>query len=153
MLDDRDRRLLALLQENAEMSVNDMAETVALSVSACWRRIKRLGDEGYIRRRVAVLDRRKMNVPTTIFVLIRTSDHSTEWTDRFRRAVADIPEITETYRLTGNIDYLLKIVLPDVEHWDTIYKRLVTRLNFFDVSSYISMEEMKATGVIPTSYI
>ncbi|WP_172329037.1 Lrp/AsnC family transcriptional regulator [Mangrovicoccus sp. HB161399] len=153
MLDDRDRRLLALLQENAEMSVNDMAETVALSVSACWRRIKRLGDEGCIRRRVAVLDRRKMNVPTTIFVLIRTSDHSTEWTDRFRRAVADIPEITETYRLTGNIDYLLKIVLPDVEHWDMIYNRLVTRLNFFDVSSYISMEEMKATGVIPTSYI
>lgn len=153
MIDDRDRKLLGLLQVDAELPVSDLAERVALSVSACWRRIKRLGDEGYVQRRIAILDRRKMNVPTTVFVMIRTSDHSIDWLERFRRAMADIPEIVEAHRLTGNVDYLLKIVLPDVEHWDTIYKRLVNRVNFFDVSSYISMEELKATSVIPTDYV
>ncbi|PZQ48333.1 MAG: ArsR family transcriptional regulator [Rhodovulum sulfidophilum] len=153
MIDDRDRKLLALLQENSETPVGELAERVALSVSACWRRIKRLEEEGYIRGRVAVLDRRRMNVPTTVYVLVRTSDHSMDWLERFRHAVADIPEIVETYRLTGNIDYLMKVVLPDVEHWDHIYKRLVNRVNFFDVSSYIAMEEMKATGAVPTDYI
>lgn len=153
MIDDRDRKLLALLQEDAELPVNDMAERVSLSVSACWRRIRRLSSEGYVSRRVAVLNRRKMNVPTTIYVLIRTSDHSIAWLETFRKAVADIPEIVEAYRLTGNIDYLLKVILPDVEHWDLIYKRLVNSVNFLDVSSYISMEEMKSTGLIPTSYV
>ncbi|MEQ8347371.1 MAG: Lrp/AsnC family transcriptional regulator [Sneathiellaceae bacterium] len=153
MIDDRDRKLLDLLQVDADLPVSELAERVALSVSACWRRIKRLGDEGYIQKRIAILDRRKMNVPTTVFVMIRTSDHSIDWLERFRRAMADIPEIVEAHRLTGNVDYLLKIVLPDVEHWDTIYKRLVNRVNFFDVSAYISMEELKATSVIPTDYV
>lgn len=153
MIDSRDRKLLSLLQQDAEMPVNEMAERVALSVSACWRRIRRLASDGYILRRVAILDRRKMMVPTTVYVLIRTSDHSIAWLETFRKAVQDIPEIVETYRLAGNIDYLLKVVLPDVEHWDVIYKRLVNRVNFLDVSSYISMEEMKSTGVIPTTYV
>ncbi|PJE36321.1 ArsR family transcriptional regulator [Pseudooceanicola lipolyticus] len=153
MIDDRDRKLLALLQEDAELPVNDMAERVALSVSACWRRIRRLTSDGYILRRVAILDRRKMQVPTTMYVTIRTSDHSSNWLENFRAAVADVPEIVETYRLTGNIDYLLKVILPDVEHWDIIYKRLVSRVNFFDVSSYISMEEVKSTGQIPTNFV
>lgn len=153
MIDDRDRKLLGLLQVDAELPVSELAERVALSVSACWRRIRRLGEEGYVLRRIAILDRRKMNVPTTVFVMIRTSDHSIDWLERFRRATVDIPEIVEAHRLTGNVDYLLKIVLPDVEHWDTIYKRLVNRVNFFDVSSYISMEEIKATSVIPTDYV
>lgn len=153
MIDERDRKLLALLQEDAELPVNEMADRVALSVSACWRRIRRLTDEGYLTRRVAVLDRRKMNVPTTIYVLIRTSDHSTTWLETFREAVSDIPEIVEAYRLAGNIDYLLKVILPDIEQWDTIYKRLVNRINFFDVSSYTSMEEMKSTGKIPVTYV
>ncbi|MBT9385411.1 Lrp/AsnC ligand binding domain-containing protein [Pseudooceanicola sp. CBS1P-1] len=153
MLDDRDRKLLTLLQKNADMPIGEMADLVSLSSSACWRRIKRLTDEGFILSRVAVLDRGKMNVPLTIYVLIRTSDHSTGWTDRFRDAVAEIPEISEAFRLTGNIDYLLKVVLPDVAHWDMIYQKLVRRLNFSDVSSYIAMEEMKNTGFVPTSYI
>lgn len=153
MIDDRDRKLLNLLQEDAETPVTQLADQVALSVSACWRRIRRLAEEGFVRKRVVVLDRRKMKVPTTIYVLIRTSDHSIRWLENFRAAMIDIPEIVEAHRLTGNIDYLLKVVLPDVEHWDEIYKRLVNRTNFFDVSSYISMEEMKATNIIPTSYV
>ncbi|WP_425053897.1 Lrp/AsnC family transcriptional regulator [Psychromarinibacter sp. S121] len=153
MIDERDRKLLALLQEDAELPVNDLADRVSLSVSACWRRIRRLTDEGYISRRVAVLDRRKMQVPTTIYVQIRTSDHSANWLESFRSAVADIPEIVEAYRLAGNIDYLLKVIIPDIEQWDIIYKRLVGRVNFFDVSSYISMEELKATGKIPVNYV
>lgn len=153
MLDDRDRKLLALLQKNADVPIGDLAERVALSSSACWRRIKRLTDEGYILSRVAVLNRDRMNLPTTIYVMIRTSDHSNAWTDSFRRSVSEIPEIVEAFRLTGNIDYLLKIVLPDVAHWDEIYRKLVTQLNFSDVSSYIAMEEIKNTGAIPTTYI
>ncbi|MGE3067159.1 MAG: Lrp/AsnC family transcriptional regulator [Hyphomicrobiaceae bacterium] len=153
MIDDRDRKLLNLLQEDAETPVTQLADQVALSVSACWRRIRRLAEEGFVRKRVVILDRRKMKVPTTIYVLIRTSDHSIRWLENFRAAMIDIPEIVEAHRLTGNIDYLLKVVLPDVEHWDEIYKRLVNRTNFFDVSSYISMEEMKATNIIPTSYV
>ena len=94
-----------------------------------------------------------MQVPTTIYVQIRTSDHSASWLESFRAAVADIPEIVEAYRLAGNIDYLLKVIVPDIEQWDIIYKRLVSRVNFFDVSSYISMEELKATGTIPVNYV
>lgn len=153
MIDARDRKILALLQENAEQPVNELAEKVALSVSACWRRIRRLSEEGYIQRRVAVLDRRKMKVPTTVYVQIRTSDHSAQWLESFRLMVSDIPEIVEASRLAGNVDYLLKVIVPDIEQWDGIYKRLVTSVNFSDVSSYVSMEELKSTGKIPVDYV
>lgn len=153
MLDARDRKILALLQEDAEQPVNELAERVALSGSACWRRIRKLTEEGYIQRRVAVLDRRKMKVPTTIYVQIRTSDHSAQWLETFRAMVSDIPEIVEANRLAGNVDYLLKVIVPDIEQWDGIYKRLVTRVNFSDVSSYVSMEEVKCTGKIPVHYV
>lgn len=152
-MDDRDRKLLDLVQQDAEAPVSQLAEQVSLSISACWRRLRRLADEGFINRRVAVLDRHKMNVKTTVFVMIRTSNHSIEWLESFRRATKDIPEIVEVHRLSGSIDYLIKVILPDVEHWDNIYKRLVNRVNFSDVSSFISMEEMKETSSIPTHYV
>ncbi len=152
MLDIRDRRLLELLQEDASIPVNDLADRVGLSPSACWRRIKSLEDGGLITRRVALIDRRKTNVPMTIFVGVKTSRHSIEWVETFRTAIADIPEIVEAYRLTGDMDYLLRLVVPSVEVYDAVYKQLITRLDFTDVTSFISMEEMKFTTAIPMKY-
>ncbi|MEI9902817.1 MAG: Lrp/AsnC family transcriptional regulator [Asticcacaulis sp.] len=123
MIDDRDRKILDLLQRDAGQPVQDIAEQVHLSASACSRRIARLKDEGYIARTVAVLDRRKLNLTTTVYCLIKTAHHSADWLERFRAAVADISEIVEAQRLAGNLDYILKIVVSDVAHYDTIYKR------------------------------
>ncbi|RJF87063.1 Lrp/AsnC family transcriptional regulator [Oleomonas cavernae] len=153
MLDDRDRKILALLQADADLAVTDIAEQVALSVSACSRRIAKLKDDGFVERVVARLDRRRMNLPTTVFVIVKTSHHAADWLDGFRRALADIPEIVEVHRLTGNFDYILKVVLPNVEHYDVIYKRLVQRVELFDVSAYISMETLKREIALPTSYV
>ena len=153
MLDNRDRRILDLLQANAEMAVNEVADAVALSASACSRRITRLREEGYIMRSVAVLDRKKVGLPTTVFVIVRTGKHEAGWLDQFHAAVSAIPEIVEVHRLTGNFDYILKLVLPNVEHYDVIYRRLVGRIELFDMSAYISMETVKLATGVPTNYI
>lgn len=152
MLDQRDRTLLDLLQQDATMPIVDLAERTALSVSACWRRVKRMEEEGLISRRVALVDRRKANVPTTVFVGVRTARHSMEWLEHFRNAIADIPEIVEAYRMTGEMDYLLRLTVPDVQAYDLVYKQLISRLDFTDISSFIAMEELKFTTAIPTQY-
>ena len=152
MLDDRDRKLLTLLQNDAEAPLVVLAEAVSLSPSACSRRIARLREEGYIARTVAVLDRARVGLPTTIFVLLRTSEHSADWLERLRRIAADIPEIVELHRLTGNIDYIMKIVLPNVEYYDRIYKEIVRRISLHDVSAYISMETLKSEAALPTTH-
>lgn len=152
MLDDRDRRLLTLLQADAAMPVADLATAVNLSISACSRRVLRLENEGYILGRRTVLDRAKLGVPTTVFALIKTSKHSDDWLDAFRRAIANIPEIVEAHRLTGVYDYILKIMLPRVEHYDVIYKQIIRQVELFDVSASISMEVLKEAGGIPTRY-
>ncbi|MCW1842683.1 Lrp/AsnC family transcriptional regulator [Prosthecomicrobium hirschii] len=151
-MDIRDRRILEELQEDATVAVADLADTVGLSVSACWRRIKALEDAGFITRRVALIDRRKSNVPMTVFVAIRTSRHSMEWLDSFRKVIAEIPEIVEAYRLTGDMDYLLRLVVPNVDVYDAVYKKMISRLDFTDITSSISMEELKFTTSIPLKY-
>lgn len=152
MLDIRDKRILEELQEDASVAVADLADTVGLSVSACWRRIKALEDHGLISRRVVLVDRRKSNVATTIFVGIRTSRHSIEWVEAFRKAISDIPEIVEAYRLTGEMDYLLRLVVPNVDVYDSVYKQMISRLDFTDITSFISMEELKFTTSVPLKY-
>ena len=152
MLDERDRKILSLLQANAEQPLNDIAASVALSPSACSRRIARLKEEGFIARTTAELDRRKMGLPTTVFVIVRTGSHAADWLEKFHSAVSAIPEIVEVHRLTGNFDYILKVVLPDVEHYDVVYKQLVSRIELFDMSAYISMETVKAARGLPTNY-
>jgi len=102
---------------------------------------------------VALLNRRKTNVPMTVFVSVKAPRHAVEWLQAFRRAIADIPEIVEAWRLTGEADYLLRIVVPDVETYDAVYQRLIGKLEFSDISSAIAMEEMKYTTAIPTNYI
>lgn len=152
MLDERDRRILELLQADAEMQVSEVAERVALSASACSRRIARLREDGYIAGSVAVLDRKSMGLPTTVFVIVRTGRHEAGWLNQFHAAVSTIPEIVEVHRLTGNFDYILKLVLPNVEHYDVIYKQLVGRIELFDMSAYISMETVKLATGVPTRY-
>lgn len=153
MLDDRDRRILALLQADAETPVAEIAEKVALSPSACSRRIARLRADGYVTGTMALLDRRKINLPTTIFLLVRTGRHAEDWLDRFHAAVSIIPEIVEVHRLTGNFDYILKLVLPDVEYYDTVYKQLLRRIELYDMSAYISMETVKLSPALPTNHV
>ncbi|MGO4439593.1 Lrp/AsnC family transcriptional regulator [Rhizobium sp. RAF56] len=152
MLDERDRKILDLLQSDAGVSVTDLADRVALSVSACSRRIQRLEESGHIARRIVVLDRDKMGVPTTVYALVKTAHHSDDWIENFRKAISDIPEIVEAHRLTGNYDYIVKVVLPRVEHYDVVYKQLVRKVELFDVTASISMETLKSGMSIPVGY-
>lgn len=152
-MDAIDRKILDILQADATVAVAMIAESVGLSTAPCWRRIKRLEDDGVIQRRVALVDRRKANVPMTLFVSVRTTRHAVEWLEDFRKVIAGIPEIVEAWRLTGEVDYLLRIVVPDVDTYDVVYKRLINRLEFADISSAIAMEEMKFTTAIPTDYL
>ncbi len=152
MLDERDRKILDALQHDAAIQVSELADLVSLSPSACSRRIQRLEEAGYIARRVAILDRDRVGVPTTVFALVKTSHHSDDWTEAFRRAISDIPEVVEAHRLTGSYDYLLKIAVPRVEQYDVVYRRLVRRIELFDVSAFISMETLKAGEAVPVNY-
>jgi len=152
-MDAIDRKILDILQVDATVPVAAIAEKVGLSAAPCWRRIKRMEDDGVIKRRVALVDRRKAKVPMTLFVSVRTTRHAVQWVEDFRRVISDISEIVEAWRLTGEVDYLLRIVVPDVEAYDAVYKRLINRLEFADVSSAIAMEEMKYTTAIPTDYL
>jgi Lrp/AsnC family transcriptional regulator len=153
MLDRIDRKILDILQRKADLPISDIAEKVGLSPTPCWRRIKRMEEDGIIRQRVALIDRKKANVSTTVFMTVKAPRHQVEWLDAFKRVIGKFPEITEAYRLTGDADYLLRIVVPDIEAYDEVYKRLITQLDFSDITSSIAMEEMKFTTAIPTDYM
>ncbi len=152
-LDSTDRKLLALLQEDAGRQVAELAEAVGLSQTPCWRRVQRLRDAGVITRNVALLDRHKVNVGVTVFVSVRTNTHTQAWFDQFRATVEAIPEVVEFYRMSGDIDYLLRVVVPDIGAYDKVYKRLIAGTQLFDVSSSFAMEELKFTTALPLSYI
>jgi Lrp/AsnC family transcriptional regulator len=153
MVDAIDRKILDLLQVDATLPIAAIAQHVGLSAAPCWRRIKRLEDDGVIVRRVALVDRRKVNVPMTVFVAVKAPRHAAEWLNAFRGVIADFAEVVEAWRLTGEVDYLLRIVVPDIETYDAVYQRLISRLEFSDISSSIAMEEMKYTTAVPTNYL
>lgn len=152
-MDATDRKILDILQADASVPVATIAERVGMSTAPCWRRIRKLEEDGVITRRVALLSRRKANVPMTVFVAVKAPRHAVEWLQAFRKLIADIPEIVEAWRLTGEADYQLRIVVPDIETYDVVYQRMISRLEFSDISSAIAMEEMKYTTAIPTNYI
>ncbi|MDP7651383.1 MAG: Lrp/AsnC family transcriptional regulator [Rhodospirillales bacterium] len=151
-MDAIDRKILGCLQEDAKLSVADIAQKVGLSATPCWRRIKALADNGIIRRHVALLDAEKLNVGLTVFVAVKTNRHDVDWLEEFTRAIADIPEAVELYRMSGEIDYLLRIVVPDVAAYDGVYKRLIQSVPFSDVSSSFAMEQIKYTTALPLIY-
>ena len=148
-LDGTDLRILALLQENAERSISDIAEAIHLSQNACWRRIRQLEEQGYILKRVALLDAVKLGAGMTVFVMVRAGEHSQEWLERFAEAVRKIPEIVEFYRMTGEVDYLIKIRVADIAGYDRVYKQLIRSAPLTDVSGAFAMEELKHTTAIP----
>ncbi|WP_137042798.1 Lrp/AsnC family transcriptional regulator [Pseudolabrys sp. FHR47] len=152
-MDSIDQKILDLLQADAMLQVAAIAEKVGMSTAPCWRRIRKMEEDGVITRRVALVNRRKANVPMTVFVSVKAPRHAVEWLQAFRKLIADIPEIVEAWRLTGDADYQLRIVVPDIETYDLVYQRMIGKLEFSDVSSAIAMEEMKYTTAIPTKYI
>lgn len=151
-MDAIDRKILQLLQEDATLGVAELAEKVGLSPSPCWRRVQRLEESGVIRRRVALLDPERMNVGVTVFVAIRTNQHNAEWAEKFCRAVAEIPEVVEFYRMSGQVDYQLRVVVPDIAAYDGVYKRLIKVADLYDVSSSFAMERIKYTTALPVTY-
>ena len=152
-LDAIDRKLLALLQDDAEIQIADLAARVGLSRTPCWRRVQRLKEAGVITKSVMLVDPRKVNVGVTVFVSIRTKTHTTEWFERFKAAVQVIPEVVEFYRMSGDVDYLLRVVVPDIAAYDRVYKRLIAGTDLFDVSSSFAMEEIKFTTALPLGYL
>lgn len=148
-LDSIDRRILALVQSDATMSIADVADHVGLSQTPCWKRIKRLEADGIITGRVALLDRAKLGVGTTVFVSVRTSQHDEDWLVQFADAIRAIPEVTEFYRMSGDVDYLLKIVCRDIADYDRIYKSMIRAAKLSDVSSSFAMEQIKYTTEVP----
>ena len=152
-LDEKDRKILQLLQDNALTPVADIASAVGLSATPCWRRIQKLEEEGVIRKRVALLDRQKLNVGVTVFVSVKANRHALDWLNNFRRALEEIPEVVEAYRLSGDVDYLLRVVVPDIATFDEVYKRLIAQVEFADVSSSFAMEDMKSTTALPLKYV
>lgn len=149
MLDAIDRSILAILQEEAGLAIADIAERVGLSQTPCWKRIKRLEGEGVIRRRVAILNRDCLDLGVTVFVGVRTAHHSDQWLQAFADGVARIPEVVEFYRMSGDIDYLLKVVVKDIADYDRIYRKLTKVAPLQDVSSSFAMQEIKSTTALP----
>ncbi|MEZ5774636.1 MAG: Lrp/AsnC family transcriptional regulator [Hyphomicrobiaceae bacterium] len=152
MLDEMDIKILRILQEDCTLPVADIGKRVGLSTTPCWRRIQRLEEEGVIRRRVALLDQQAVNAGVTVFVAITTSQHNKEWLERFHGAMADFPEVVEFYRMSGQVDYLLRVVVPDIAAYDTFYKRLIARIELSDVSSSFAMEQIKFTTALPLDF-
>jgi len=152
-MDRLDAKILELLQANAELTAAEIADRVGLSKAPCWRRIQKLQEEGVIRGRVALLDARAVNVGTTVFVTLKTGNHSEAWFERFVKAVRDIPEVTEIHRMSGDVDYLIRIVVPDIDAYDVVYKRLISAVEFQDVSASFVLETLKATTALPLCYL
>ncbi|TWO71022.1 Lrp/AsnC family transcriptional regulator [Caenimonas sedimenti] len=151
-MDKKDLQLLALLQQDAATPLAQLAQAVNLSTTPCWRRVQKLHEDGVIRKQVALCDPVRLHVPVTVFVSVRTSQHSDAWVKRFVQATRDIPEIMEIYRMSGDVDYLLKVVVPDIAGYDRVYKRLIKAVDLQDVSSSFAMEVLKSTTALPLDY-
>lgn len=151
-MDSIDRKLLELLQQDADTPLAELAARVHLSPTPCWRRVQKMRAAGVIRGNVALCDAAKLNVGVTVFVSVRTNQHSQGWLERFARGVKEIPEVVEFYRMSGDIDYLLRVVVPDIAGYDAVYKKLIKAADLHDVSSSFAMEQIKYTTALPLNY-
>jgi Lrp/AsnC family transcriptional regulator len=152
-MDKLDRKILDLLQHDGSLTAADIADRVGLSKAPCWRRIRRLQEAGVIRQTVALLDARALNLGTTVFVTLKTANHNAAWFEQFVRSVREIPEVTEIYRMSGDVDYLMRIVVPDIDAYDVVYKRLISAVAFLDVSASFALETIKCTTALPLTYL
>ena len=148
-MDQIDRQILMQLQHNAAQPVADIARKVGLSVTPCWRRIQRMEETGIIRKRVALLDSTAIGVGMSVFVSVRTDQHNSEWLKNFAGMVAEMDEVVEFYRMSGEVDYLLRVVVPDMAAYDSFYRKLIADVPLMDVSSSFAIEEIKYTTALP----
>lgn len=148
-IDDIDRQLLNLLQYDATLSVDRLADSVHLSRNACWRRVRRLESDGIVKGRVAIVDPAAVGLGLQVFVLIRTNDHSAGWLERFRAAVREMREIVAAQRMSGDLDYVLRVRVPDVPAYDRFYRRLIDKVQIADVCASFVMEDVKETTALP----
>ena len=150
MLDKIDCRLLSLLQEDATLSLQALADAVNLTTTPCWKRLRRLEDDGYIIKRVAMLDPEKLGLGLTAFMLIKTQHHSSDWYSQFVAVVEEMPEVLGFWRMAGEYDYLMRVQVADMKSYDDFYKRLVNRVpGLSDVTSSFAMEQIKYTTALP----
>jgi Lrp/AsnC family transcriptional regulator len=148
-MDAIDRKILAVLQDDASLSVAEIGHRVGLSSTPCWKRIQKLEAEGVIQKRVAVVDQDKVGLGVTVFVSIETGDHSEEWLQHFADVVGAMPEVMEFYRMAGDVDYMLRVVVPDIQGWDRLYKKLIAAIPLKNVTSRFAMEKIKSTTALP----
>ncbi len=153
MIDRIDRRILSILQEDSTVPVAEIGRRVGLSTTPCWRRIQKMEEDGVITRRVAVLDPKKVNAKVTAFVAITTNQHTDDWLRKFADVIREFPEVVEFYRMAGQVDYLLRVAVPDIDAYDDFYKRLIAKVDIADVSTTFAMEQIKYTTELPLSYI
>ncbi len=148
-MDAIDRKILAVVQEDASLSVAEIGQRVGLSSTPCWKRLQRLEADGVILRRVALIDPEKIGLGITVFVSVETGDHSQQWLKRFAETVGAMPEVMEFYRMAGDVDYMLRVVVPDIAGYDGFYKRLIATVPLKNVTSRFAMERIKSTTALP----
>lgn len=152
-IDKIDLQILAILQENSSLNATEIAQMVHLSVTPCWRRIQKLEEEGYILKQVALLDPHMLNVGVTVFISVKTNRHNQDWFNKFQAEVMKLSEVVEFYRMSGEIDYLLRVVVPDIKGFDEVYKKLIQTADLYDVSSSFAMEQIKYTTALPLTFL
>ena len=152
-MDSFDKHILSILQKDSTLSTSEIAQQVGLSTTPCWRRIQAMEKSGVIKARVALADPEKLNVGLTIFVMVKTNQHNPKWLATFAEIADEFSEIVEFYRMSGAVDYLLRVVVPDMKAYDHFYKKLITKTDFADISSSFAMEEIKYTTALPIDYI
>jgi Lrp/AsnC family transcriptional regulator len=148
-LDAIDRKILTVLQEDASLSVAEIGDRVGLSSTPCWKRIQRLEGDGVIQKRVALVDQNKIGLGLSVFVSVESSDHSDAWLKRFAAAVSAMPEVMEFYRMAGDVDYMLRVVIPDMQSYDVFYKKLINAVPLKNVTSRFAMEKIKSITALP----
>jgi Lrp/AsnC family transcriptional regulator len=148
-MDSIDRKILSVVQEDASLSVAEIGQRVGLSSTPCWKRLQRLEADGVITRRVALIDPERIGLGITVFVSVETGDHSQDWLQRFADVVGAMPEVMEFYRMAGDVDYMLRVVVPDIAGYDAFYKKLIATVPLKNVTSRFAMERIKSTTALP----
>ena len=147
-----DKKILSILQVNADIPIAELSKKVNLSATPCWARINKLYKKGYIKKKVAIVDRFKINLPVVAFVQVRTNQHNMLWSKQFIKAVKEMEEVVEFYRLSGTVDYIFKVLVPSIEKYNEFYKKLTDKVDFSEVTSSFSMEEIKYTNNLTLNY-
>ena len=148
-MDAIDRKILALLQDDSSLSVAEIGSRVGLSSTPCWKRIQRMEADGVLLKRVALVDQDRLGLGVTVFVSIETGDHSQDWLDRFAQTIGAMPEVMEFYRMAGDVDYMLRVVVPDIAGYDSFYKRMISAVPLKNVTSRFAMEKIKSVTALP----